>query len=217
MLDPRICPACGDRAEAPIVDGPTRVCARCGHRWPFRRLPLFALTGPSGGGKSTVGPALAERLGGRAVVLEQDVLWTGGLRDDVNGHPEFRATWLRMAAMIGQNGRPVVLCGTVVPPEFENLPERALFSEIHYLALVAEPEVLARRLRARPAWRQWDEPRIAETLEFTDWLRKHAGTFHPSVQLFDTTSVTVEMAVDQAISWFEARSPDGCMQGACNS
>ncbi|GAA4664738.1 nucleoside kinase [Amycolatopsis dongchuanensis] len=184
------------------------MCDRCGHRWPFRRLPLFALTGPSGAGKSTVGPALAERLGGRAVVLEQDVLWTAGLRDDVDGHPAFRATWLRMAAMIGQNGRPVVLCGTVVPPEFEPLPERALFSEIHYLALVADPEVLASRLRSRPAWREWDEARIAETLEFNDWLRKHAADLEPAVALFDTTHATVPEAVHHTLSWFERYSSE---------
>jgi hypothetical protein len=28
-------------------------------------------------------------------VLEQDVLWIDGLRDDVDGHPAFRSVWLR--------------------------------------------------------------------------------------------------------------------------
>ncbi|WP_198958121.1 MULTISPECIES: AAA family ATPase [Amycolatopsis] len=207
MLDPRICPRCGDLAEVPAVEGNTRLCHQCGHRWPFRRLPLFALTGPSGAGKSTVGPALVERLGGRVTVLEQDVLWVAGLRDDVNGHPTFRGTWLRMAAMVHQNGRPVVLCGTVVPPEFETLPERALFSEIHYLALVADGEVLARRLRARPAWRGWDEPRIAEMLEFNEWLQKNADTLDPPVTLFDTTSATFEESVEHAAEWVESHLP----------
>ncbi len=207
MLDPRICPRCGDLAEVPAVEGDVRMCHRCGHRWPFRRLPLFALTGPSGAGKSTVGPALVGRLGGRVMVLEQDVLWVAGLRDDVNGHPTFRGTWLRMAAMVHQNGRPVVLCGTVVPPEFETLPERALFSEIHYLALVAESEVLARRLRARPAWRGWDEPRIAEMLEFNTWLHKNADTLDPPVTLVDTTTAPLDASVEHVASWVESRLP----------
>ncbi|MEU6641198.1 AAA family ATPase [Saccharomonospora sp. NPDC046836] len=209
MLDLKICPECGDRADAPVVLEGQLVCRRCDHRWAFRRLPLFALTGPSGGGKSTVGPALARLLSDEVVVLEQDVLWTGGLRDDVDGHPRFRSTWLRMAAMIHQNGRPVVLCGTVVPPEFEPLPERAFFSAIHYLALVAEPEVLAGRLRARPAWREWDEPRIAEMLEFTEWLRADAATMSPPVTLFDTTPVPLDTAVEHVAGWIRRTLREG--------
>jgi hypothetical protein len=146
---------------------------------------------------------LADRFAGEVVVLEQDILWTGALRDDVSA---FRAVWLRMAAMLHQNGRPVVLCGTVAPPEFEPLPERAFFSEIHYLALVGTPESLSRRLRARPAWREWDEPRIAEMLEFNDWLRKSAVEL--GVDLFDTTEVSAEATADHVEKWIRTRLPD---------
>ncbi|EHY89904.1 putative nucleoside kinase, CMP and AMP kinase [Saccharomonospora azurea NA-128] len=183
------------------MEGERLVCVVCGHRAAFHRLPLLALTGPSAAGKSTVGPELARRLSGEVVVLEQDVLWTGALRDDVDGHPAFRSTWLRMAAMIHQSGRPVVLCGTVVPPEFEPLPERVFFSDIHYLALVADSDVLARRLRRRPAWRGWDEPRIAEMLEFNEWLRRDGPSLAPPVELFDTTSVPLGESVAYVERW----------------
>ncbi|SFB00137.1 Broad-specificity NMP kinase [Amycolatopsis marina] len=203
MLDLKICAGCGDRAEVPVVvePEPVLVCRVCGHRRPFLRLPMFALTGPSGAGKSTVGPELARALAEHVVVLEQDVLWTGALREDVDGHPAFRSTWLRMAGMIHQNGRPVVLCGTVVPPEFEPLPERVFFSEIRYLALVAEPESLDRRLRARPAWREWSAERIEEMLEFNDWLRADAANLRPPVRLFDTTHATLVETVAVARDW----------------
>ncbi len=83
-------------------------------------------------GKSTVGRLLTAELGDRVVVLEQDVLWTAGLRDPADDHRLFRSTWLRMAAMVHQSGRPVVLCGTVVPVQFAQCPEHVFFSDIHY-------------------------------------------------------------------------------------
>lgn len=205
-MNPLICGGCGARADTPHVepDRPVIVCAECGHRQPFRRLPLWCLTGPSGTGKSTVAPLLVERLSDRCVVLEQDVLWQAGLR----GPARFRAGWLAMAAMIHQNGRPVVLCGTVAPPEFEPLPQRPLFSAIHYLSLTCDPEVLAERLRRRPAWREWSEPRIADTLEFNGWLRAEAATMTPPVTLLDTTDASVESIADQVAAWVLA-GPSG--------
>ncbi|HLU57710.1 MAG TPA: hypothetical protein VKZ81_19825 [Pseudonocardia sp.] len=73
------------------------------------------------------------------------------------------------------------------PEQFERRPERAVVGEIPHLALVADPDVLRSRLRARPARRGWDEPRIAEAVRFDDWLRRTAPTLDPPVELLDTT------------------------------
>ena len=194
-MNPLICDGCECLVERPLV------CGQCGHRQAFARQPLFCLTGPSGTGKSTVARVLLPRLSDRFVVLEQDVLWLPELSDPTDEHRLFRSTWLRLAAMIGQSGRPVLLCGTVVPPEFEPLPERALFSAVHYLALTCQPDVLARRLRARPAWREWDEPRIAEMLNYAEWLAASAATLSPPVALLDTTDSTVEATAQGVCSW----------------
>ncbi|MGQ0839350.1 AAA family ATPase [Actinokineospora sp.] len=205
-----ICAACGEWADAPQVDHDdgqaVLVCVRCGHREPFARLPMFALTGPSGTGKSTVCRRLGALLGSRVVVLEQDVLWVGALRDPDDDFGAFRQTWLRTVAMVNQSGRPAVLCGTVAPPQFERRPERALFTEIHYLALVAEDETLRKRLCARPAWREWDdEQRVSDMLAFNGWIKDNADLTSPPMALLDTTTATVDETAAAVADWVRAR------------
>ena len=108
-----------------------------------------------------------------------------------------------MLAMLNQaGGPPILLCGTVVPPEFDPLPERALLGEIRYLALVCEPSALRARSAARPAWRGWhDDERVVEMLEFYAWLRANAVSM--GVNTVDTTTATVAETATAVADWFE--------------
>lgn len=209
-MHPLICDHCGEWDEAPDAAAGVSAlrCSACQRDRPFLRLPLYCVSGPSGTGKSTIARTLLERLRDRFVVLEQDLLWVGGLRDPADHHRLFRSTWLRTAAMVQQSGRPVVLCGTVVPPELEHLPERALFSDVHYLALSCAPDVLAGRLRSRPAWRAWDEERIRENLEYAAWVEAEAEFLEPPLTLVDTTSADPVETADAVCRWIEERHAD---------
>ena len=201
-MDLNVCPACGEWTDDFAVAGQEAVlaCPACGHRRPLLRLPLFALTGPSGAGKSAVGTILAGRLR-QVVVLEQDLLWLPDQLDPADEHRQFRRLWLRLVAALHQNGRPVLLCGTVVPGQFEACPERRLIGEIHYLALVCDDTELEARLRARPVWRQWDDEKVARMLAFNQWVKHNAATTTPPMQLLDTSGRSVQDSAECVQTW----------------
>ena len=56
-----ICPACGNHRWDKTVTQTEIICPRCAHRWGYRRLPVFILSGCSGVGKTTTGQELLGR------------------------------------------------------------------------------------------------------------------------------------------------------------
>jgi hypothetical protein len=65
--------------------------------------------------------------------------------------------------------------------------------------------VLRTRLLARPAWRGWDERRVAETLEFNDWLRRSGPSLDPPVEMLDTTTQRPADTVRTVAEWVQRR------------
>jgi hypothetical protein len=198
-----VCPQCGAYAEEKIVDarGPFAICPVCGYAHRFERLPLFILTGASGAGKSAVGLALmsAQR---ECVIMESDILWRPELATPEDGYRGYRNLWLRLAKNISQAGKPVALVGSAIPEQFEQCPERRYFSEIHYLALICDDDVLEERLRARPAWRGSGEASVIATmLDFNRWLREHAAATTPPMAMLDTSQLSVAQSVAETLAW----------------
>ena len=87
------------------------------------------------------------------VFLENDIFWRAEFVTPEDNYYSFRNLCLRTAKSISQAGRPVVLCGSAIPEQYEACAERRYFAEIHCLALVCDDQVLAKRLRDRPGWR----------------------------------------------------------------
>jgi hypothetical protein len=201
-MDLNVCLVCGEWSDDFIVAAEEAVlaCPACGQRRPFVRLPLFALTGPSGAAKSAVATVLAGQLQ-QCVVLEQDLLWLSDQLDPADEHRQFRRLWLRLVVALHQNGRPVLLCGTVVPGQLEACPERRLVGEIHYLALVCEDAELEARLRARPAWRAWTDEKVAQMLAFNQWVKDNAATTVPPMRLLDTGGRSLQDSAAMVRAW----------------
>lgn len=204
-----VCPACGlSQGEFDFDPAGFHVCRACGARRPHRLLPLLLVGGPAGAGKSTAGALLLGRLN-EAVVVESDLLWRKEFDTPEDGYGKYFSLWLRLAAHLSQSGRPVALFGAgfAVPHNVEPLPERALFSAVHYLGLVCDDEELTRRLSRRPRWREHEDRDrlIAEHLKFNRWLKEHAATTNPPVTLLETTDRDAAETADAVAAWIKER------------
>jgi adenylate kinase family enzyme len=198
-----VCPKCGEyHADKIIVpEGAYAVCPSCGYQHKFIRLPLFVLTGASGVGKTTTCLSLAATVKD-FVVMESDILWRDEFNQPATDYRDYRETWLRVCKNISQAGTPVILCGAGVPAQFEECVERRYFSDIHYLALVCDDEVLASRLRSRPAWRgSSDDEYIKEHVTFNRWLKDNAQNTRPPMALLDTSEIATDESVEGVERW----------------
>ena len=197
-----ICPACGHYAPELVFDElrGAVVCPVCGNHTPFRRLPLFLITGASCAGKS----ALTRELflhNDRVAAMESDILWDEKWRETGDNFRAYRAMWLRVCQNISHAGKPVVLCGCCEPSQFAGQPEAALFSGLHYLAVVCRDEVLKERMDRRhimnPAVRK-------ENLAFNRWFWENHNQTNPPVTLLDTSALSPGEAAAAAGRWIDA-------------
>ena len=170
-------------------------------------LPLLIVSGASGAGKSSVCNALLGKLD-EVVLLDSDILWRLEFNKPEDKYRDYFEMWLRMAKNISQSGRPVALfgAGAGVPENIEPCIERRYFSGIHYLALVCDDDVLAQRLKARPAWRGSGEQAFIENhIRFNRWFKTQENS-NPPISLLDTTSVPLDSTVEQVKSWIREKA-----------
>jgi len=169
-------------------------CPRCGAESWLPALPLFVVTGASGTGKSTITGPLRTLLPG-CLVVEADVI----LHVAALGWDSWRNTWLQLAHAAALGGRVTVLTGSLTPGQLDALPARKLVGPVYFALLDCPDDVLAGRLRARPAWRaSSSEAMIAEHQRFAAWLR---ARITPS---FDTSAASAAEVAGQVAAWVRA-------------
>jgi hypothetical protein len=172
-------------------------CPRCGSESWLPALPLFVVTGASGTGKSTITGPLRGLLSG-CLVFETDVT----LHVAALGWDTWRNTWLQLTHAAALGGRVTVLTGSLTPDQLECLPARKLVGPIRFALLDCPDDVLADRLRARPAWRGTStEAKIIEHQRFAAWLR---ARITPS---FDTSNASAAEVAGQVAAWVRAQLP----------
>jgi len=198
-----VCTECGEYSEEnEILDSPTRSkCRHCGFEHPFSRRPAFFVTGASGTGKTSIAVELL-KTDNPFVCLDQDILWNDSFNSGSVAHDVFRNTWLRLIKNLNQSGKPVMLFGSTIPEQIENCPQRRHLGNTHYLALVCQADELAKRLRARPQWRNSGKDEIVQRMiEFNDWLCANAEKTNPKMRLLDTTSISLAQSVKSVRQW----------------
>ena len=164
---------------------------------PDKKLPLFVVTGASCAGKTTACEILFHREK-NYIVMESDILWNSFYDTPQDGYSLYRHTWMELCANISQCGLPCILCGCGTPEQFEPRPERALFSDIHYLAIVCDDATMLQRLERRGVT---DEGWKNSSLQFNRWLRENAGTTAPAITLLDTSALTPSQAGSAIDRW----------------
>ena len=164
---------------------------------PRRRMPLFIITGASCVGKSTMCEVLF-RNEKKYIVMESDVLWNDMYNTPNDDYRAYRELWMRVCKNVSQIGMPVVLCGCAVPKQFEHCDERKNFTNIHYLAVVCEKDVLEKRLTQRGAT---DPNWIRSSMEFNAWLKEHAQETNPPIYLLDNSKLSPEEAAEITDRW----------------
>jgi len=169
---------------------------------PTRKQPLFIVTGASGVGKTTLCEVLFQNETDY-LVMESDLLWNSSFDTPEDNYREYRRLWLRMCASISQIGKPVVLCGAGIPEQFENLPERVYFTELHYLAAVCDDKSLEQRMRDGRGIQ--DEGWIQSSMQFNRWLQENAEKNRPPITLLDTSCLTAQEAAVIADQWIRER------------
>ena len=172
-------------------------CPRCGTESWLPARPLFVVTGASGTGKSTITGPLRTILPG-CMVAETDVI----LHVAALGWDTWRNTWLQLAHAVALGGQATGLTGSFAPGQLERLPARKLIGPIHFALLDCPDEVLADRLRARPAWRGTSSPaKITENQRFAAWLRTRVT---PSI---DTSTASPDEVAGQIAAWVKPLLP----------
>jgi len=213
----QVCQRCGAfSADAPVrADGPgwaVVICPVCGHGGRLRRLPLFVVTGASGTGKTTTCEFLLHAFS-EIVVLESDVLLATLKSFSEDDLQRYWNHWLRLIVHLHQAGKPVLLCGTVLPRHLESAPDRDGLDAIHYLALTCDDAEIRRRLGERPAWRGCDDAFITEHVAFNQWwrdwktLERHQDKKALSVNHLDTTDETPTRTAALVRTWVRERLP----------
>ncbi len=204
-----ICSRCGEAAldheiRRAAPGQAEAVCPTCHLARPFRFRPLPVVTGASGSGKSTLAARLAPRLPD-FFCFENDILWGPHYDTPHDGYGAFRAALLRTALNVNQSRVTTVLFTSAMPADLGAHPLGRYFDGLTFLVLSCPDDVLAARLRGRPAWRESGGDGFIQAMRtFNGHLRRARGD---NIHHLDTSAKPVEGTLADVQDWLAAVLP----------
>ncbi|SHF11475.1 Predicted kinase [Caldanaerobius fijiensis DSM 17918] len=201
------CENCGQYRVDQNIDEKNNllICPECGHQKTFKRMPLFAIGGASGSGKTAVCRQIAGRLNG-VVVLDGDILWESSRFTPENASG-FYEMWLRLCLNITQSGVFVAVfnAGFGIPENLENCYSRRYFSDVYYLVLYCSDEELEKRLKKRPQWSDGNGGGFIEGMKrFNNYFKNlKSETIH--IDKLDTTGISLEETTKLVMNWMQSK------------
>jgi hypothetical protein len=202
----QICIQCGGWIASPTFERPDPntlflVCPHCQGREPFAQYPLWWISGSSGAGKSALAPLLRRALP-EGIIFEGEAIDFWRFAGEPGDYSSLYNQWLKVAREIAMSGRPVVFLATALPDQLDACTLRPCFATIYFLGLVCDESIQARRLLARPAWRNAGSAEfIAQACAFTRALRTLGEQGTSTITLLDTTAITPEQAATKIATW----------------
>ena len=139
------CPNCGNYRWDKTVTETEIACPRCGHRWQYKRLPLFILTGCSGVGKTTTAQELLQRETDY-IVLDADIFYNLMPHETDEDYLAQVEQMLSLSRNLMQSDKPVLWTMAGCLDKLHRTYNCRFFSQIYCLALTCEESALRRRM-----------------------------------------------------------------------
>lgn len=193
-----ICPACGNYNWDKTVTETEIACPRCGHRWPYRRLPLFILSGCSGVGKTTTAQELLQRQT-NFIVLDADMFYSILPHESDEDYLYQVEQILSLSRNLMQCGKPVLWTMAGSLDKIHRTYNRRFFSEIHCLALTCEESALRRRMTVGRGIA--DEGWLQSSADYNRYFQTHDQLGDLRFETLDITDKSVSEVASAVEAW----------------
>jgi len=200
------CEKCGSHKWNKIVEGSEIICPECNHRWSFKKLPLFILTGCSGVGKTTTAKALMQKTE-NTVVLDADFFYNLMPHETSSDYLAQIEKLQDLSKNIMQSGRAVVWAKAGNIDMLKNTYNCRFFSAVYCLALVCKEETLRERMSKGRGIT--DEQWIKSSVDYNEYFKTHRYINGISFDVCDIEGMTPDEAAVQVQGWIDRKLTKG--------